>query len=335
MSRGYATTASGDGHWARVRCTLVEMEDTESGPQWRLTIIGDKVRVQLVCGRPLQCPFQGNLQHSLNVKALRATDIRFADRSLFFRSDCLSIHASPSAFLAHSPSLQTLIPAASDHTGGRGQTHQRQLSSTPQLDPIYLAFECRDAANCWNALLRSYAMPEIYGHNVEPRGLYRMWRQVSLTVMHGRNLGGTGKLAAADGFISATSPEDDRGESATEAPADAIVFCEIVLNGFTSGRTMFQRGEAGTRSEPPNWTWLEGFSFSDLPPFGVLLVRVWRYKKSAKYMLVGTVEIILNHFRRAQAMEGWYPVMLSVPSGNSIQVGDLKLKIRVDEWVDS
>ena len=272
------------------------------------------------------------MQHSLNVQVLRATDIRFADRSLFFRSDCLSIHAPPSAFLAHSPSLQTLIHTTSDHSGSHRRTHQRQPSNTPQLDPIYLAFENKDAANCWIALLQSYAKPELYGLNVNPGGLYRMWRQVKLTVMHGRNLGGFGKLASTEGLTTATSSaETDHGEGATDASADSLVFCEVLVDGFASGRTMFQRGEAGTRSDPPNWTWLESFSLSDLPPFGTLSIRVWRHKKSAKSTLVGAVEISLGHFRRAQAVEGWFPVMSSGSNGNGIQVGDLKLRVRVDE----
>ena len=271
------------------------------------------------------------MQHSLDVKALKATDIRFADLSLFFRSDCLSIHAPMAAFMAHSPSLQNLVPAAFDHVGGPRKTHRRQQSSTPQLEPIYLAFDCRDVANCWNALLRSYAKPEIYGLHVNPQGLYRMWRQVNLTVLHGRNLGGVGKLASNDGLTSGASLADaEGGEGSTEASADSLVFCEVVVDGFTSGRTMFQKGEAGTL---PNWTWLESFSFSDLPPFGIFSIRVWRFKKSSKSALVGTVDINLGHFPRAQVMEGWFPVMSSVTSGNSIQVGDLKLKMRVDECV--
>lgn len=43
MSRGYATTASSDGQWVRVRCTLAEMDGGRNGPQCRLTIIADKV----------------------------------------------------------------------------------------------------------------------------------------------------------------------------------------------------------------------------------------------------------------------------------------------------
>ena len=61
MSRAYATTASGDGQWVRVRCTLTEMEDTKNGPQWRLTIVGDKV-----CGE--FCP-EDNAYNVLHFRA--------------------------------------------------------------------------------------------------------------------------------------------------------------------------------------------------------------------------------------------------------------------------
>lgn len=234
--------------------------------------------------------------------------------------------------MAHSPSLQSLVPAVPDHVGGPRKTHRRQQSTAPQLEPIYLSFDCRDVANCWNALLRSYAKPEIYGLHVDARGLYRIWRQVNLTVMHGRNLGSIGKFAPDDGLASGAPLADtEREEGSTEAFADSSVFCEIVVDGFTSGRTTYRKGEAET---PPNWTWLENFIFSDLPPFGIFSIRVWR-KKKPKSTLVGTVDINLGHFPRAQAKEGWFPVMSSVPSGNGIHVGDLKLKMRVDECVES
>jgi hypothetical protein len=53
MTRGYATTASGDGQWVWVRCSLSEVDaDARAGPQCRLTIVtADKV-----CRHP--CPYE-------------------------------------------------------------------------------------------------------------------------------------------------------------------------------------------------------------------------------------------------------------------------------------
>ena len=332
MAPGYATTTSAAGQWVRVRCHLQD-DTTLDTCILTIVMIGEKVRHFPLSPPPfavLMDRLQGSLQHSLHVKMLRATDIRFADRSLFFRSDCLSIHARHGVFAAHSPSLQSLV-RPSDGVGQR-QRHRRQQSGGPVLDPIFLAFESKDAVNCWNALLRSYAQPEIYGCNVDQRGLYRMWRQVELTVLNGRNLGTAARLVSTDGLSSTTSIlEADRGDGPTEGSVDLEVFCEIVLDGFVSGRTTIKKGQAGSGMEPPNWTWHEGFTLSDLPPFDVLSIRVWREKKSSKPVLVGIVEVSLANFYRGQFVEGWFPVLYSVPGGNDIQVGDVRLKMKVDE----
>ncbi|EIW86712.1 hypothetical protein CONPUDRAFT_86670 [Coniophora puteana RWD-64-598 SS2] len=155
-------------------------------------------------------------------------------------------------------------------------------------------------------------------------GLYRMWRQVELTVVQGRNLGtakGVGIPEASSSVTTIVDP-DSRGEGDAN---DYDVLCEICLNGTVYGRTTLKKG-AGS----PEWH--EDFTFSDLPPFGTLEIAVLREKRlSLKSVLLGTIQVVLGNFRRHHLVEGWYPVLQSSNMPTRIQVGELRLKLRVDE----
>lgn len=74
-SNSAATSASvSAGSWRPVICKLIE-----DGPHSTLSIYGD----------------DNMLAHSVHVQRLTSTDIRSADRSLFFRHDVLGIHCAP------------------------------------------------------------------------------------------------------------------------------------------------------------------------------------------------------------------------------------------------
>lgn len=254
--------------------------------------------------------------------------MRLTDRSLFFRNDCLSIHAPQSAFMPHSPSLQNLVSSDIDRRRKNGKSSL--VGSL--LEPIYLSFDSRDAVNCWIALLRSYALPEIYGCEKTPGGLFRLWRQVSLTVMHAKNIGFNKKpISTETNLSSAQSLDPDPNQSSQDANVDSQMFCEIYYDNIIMGRTIYQKGQSGVDPDPTAWTWWETFVLSDLPPFGVLDVRIFRFRKTAKPALVGRVEISLSHYKRGHLMEGWFPVMTAVNNGSGVQNGNLRLKIHVDE----
>lgn len=162
----------------------------------------------------------------------------------------------------------------------------------------------------------------MYGQPYTPSddGLYRMWRQVELTVMQGRNLGHQKPFVDASAS-SLTLGEDSRMES---DPVDLDVFCEIRINDNVCGRTTVMKGIGS-----PDWH--ENFLFADLPPFEALEVLLWKEKRVVKPTLLGSIRIALTNFRRSEDVEGWFPVIQ--PSGilTGIQVGEIRMKLKVHE----
>ncbi|KAI0639415.1 Rho GTPase activation protein [Trametes polyzona] len=232
------------------------------------------------------------LYRSIYMYLLNHTDIRTVHRSLFERRNCIGIFSVA------------------------GQMR----GAAPTTEPLYIQFEDEETANTWLALLRSYAMPEVYGRWLSPEdgGLYRMWRQVDLTCIQGRNLGVTRPL----------SDEPSLAEQEIKLDADAVdmdVYCEIFVNGTLCGRTTVKKGIGS-----PDWH--ERFILPDLPPFENLEIVVWREKRLTKPVIIGTVAIVLVNFRRGEAVEGWFPV-LHGGQACSTQAGEMRLKIRVDEEI--
>ena len=142
-----------------------------------------------------------------------------------------------------------------------------------------------------------------------------MWRQVELTIIQGRNLGNN------------TTPLELNGDFNSEPDAtDFGVSCEIHLNDILCGRTTVKKGIGS-----PDWH--ESFTFSDLPPFETLDVLVWREKKLFRPAILGSVRVSLTNFRRGESVEGWFPVLHGGSIAGDVQVGELRLKLRVDESV--
>ncbi|KAI0322330.1 Rho GTPase activation protein [Amylostereum chailletii] len=236
------------------------------------------------------------LFQSIYVHLLNHTDIRQADRSLFLRDNCLGIHCSS----------------------------QQRWSATLTTEPVYLAFSSLDARNITMALLRSYAVPEVYGpSNTTEGGMYRMWRQVEVGCIQGRGFGSprTSSESSTVTGVSLDEPDNYEGDA-----VDLDLFCEIYYNNTLSGRTVVKKSVGS-----PDWH--EHFTFGDLPPFARLTVVLWREKKLTKPSVLGTVYITLANFRRGEYVEGWFPVLYGASSSSSIQVGQIRLKIKVDEEI--
>lgn len=194
---------------------------------------------------------------------------------------------------------------------------QRWLDTNVE-ETVFIKFPNSALLNSWLALLRSYAIPEIYGPNYAPSdgGLYRMWRQVQIEVNQARNLG-TSKPVDVVSDVASDS------EVATDG-VDMEVSCEIVIGDVLCGRTTIKKCTGSPE-------WHEQFTFGDLPPFGDLLVNVYREKKGAKPQLLGGVQVALVNCRRGEKIEGWFPAIYVDDSVNGSQIGELRLRLKVDE----
>lgn len=255
------------------------------------------------------------LFQTVYIHLLRQTDIHAADNSVFFRKDCIAIDSTEYVYVPFSYHAEPDVE----------YRNQRWVAgSTPE--PVYLQITKPALRNLWISLLRSYAVPEIYGRWLDrpntsgeemEGGSYRMWREIQLTVAQGRNLG-TSKV-----YDPSQNPDDIENEVELK---DIDVFCEIFLNNITCARTTHKKGLG-----LPEWH--ESFTFSDLPPFESLDIMVLREKKFLKPTILGKVTVDLLTFRRGELLEGWYPVQ-SVNSSSQLLLGELRLKVRVNECVN-
>lgn len=306
---------AGTGQWRSATCKLVEDEEA-----CLLNIYIDVSRKLLVLYTQVSsnadlCQQETMLHRTVYVDMLYHTDIRPVHRSLLDRRDCLGIFC-----VACVIAFPGIFSRADNTRYGTDKTSGQTWSPAPTAEPVILYFADPDMMKVWLALLRSYAMPEVYGRWLSPEdgGLYRMWRQVELTCLQGRNLGTSRPLS-----------EDTAGHEAdARSEGDAIdmdVYCEIFVNGCLSGRTTVKKGIGS-----PDWQ--ERFTFSDLPPFENLEIVVFRDKKLTKPTVVGTVTIVLVNFRRGEYVEGWFPVLYGGPT-SSVQAGEMRLRVKVDESV--
>ncbi|KAF8640418.1 hypothetical protein AX17_000084 [Amanita inopinata Kibby_2008] len=232
------------------------------------------------------------LYQTIFVHLLNQTAVRLVDNSLFFRKHCLGIY-SPS---------------------------DKRQTTAETNEPVFLQFGNADICGTWAVLLKSYAIPEVYGLkvNTSDGGSFRMWRQIELTVIQGRNLGNTRPNDSSIGF----EPEPEL--------TDFRVSCEILLNETVCGRTTPKKGSASP-------LWHETITISDIPPFKEsdhLEIRVWRERKTSKPSFLGSVRIALKFFPHT-VDQGWYPVLQNQKGALSIgtQAGELQLKLRVDQEI--
>ena len=150
-----------------------------------------------------------------------------------------------------------------------------------------------------------------------------MWRQVQIEVHQGRNLGSGSRTPSSGDFTnSPLSPDFDNAGNVDGVDMEAS--CELHIGDVLYGRTTVKKSMGAPE-------WHEQFVFGDLPPFGELVVDVFREKRVLKPQLIGSVQIPLGNFRRGEAVEGWFPVISMNQSVSGSLVGELRLKLKVDE----
>ncbi|KAH8835764.1 GTPase activating protein [Flagelloscypha sp. PMI_526] len=233
------------------------------------------------------------LFQTVYIHLLNQTDIRLADTSLFFRKNCIGIFSA----------------------GGQ------RWSSNQTIEPIYLHFPNSDLSYAWLALLRSYALPEIYGTWAYPEdgGAYRMWRRVELVVAQARNLASptrsdTHRKFPSDANAGRSHEVGGTSDIATEH-LDVEVSCEIRLNDVACGKSTTKKGFGHIE-------WHENFFL-----FGPSALRKLGYR------VFGIVKIPLKNFRRGDTVDGHFPILQEGSVSGDLQVGELRLKIRVDEEI--
>lgn len=292
--------SNGTAHWRAATCRLTEEED------------GCQLSVYIE---------ESLLYQGIYIYLLKATDIRPVDRSLFDKKDVLAIHTVPG---------------------------QRCITVSTN-EPVYIAFSNTESMYTWLTLLRSYAVPEVYGTMINPSegGLYRMWRQVEVHCISARDIGQTKHLAGSRSSeaipplpigpelsVSSSGSDSNGGwtSGVSDGSEDYDVWCEIWVNSMLCARTTAKK-----------WTvvpeWHESFLIGDLPPYENLQITVYKEKRgSTRCIAIGSVVVPLGTFQRGEHMEGWKPIVgananISTGSRSYNQVGEMRLKIKVDEEI--
>ena len=141
-----------------------------------------------------------------------------------------------------------------------------------------------------------------------------MWRRIELTIKEGRHF--SSPKINDDGLVDPTESE----------PTEMDIFCEIDVNNSTFGRTIVKTASG-------SFTMGAKFIFDDLPPFDKLQINVLREKRTAKPSVLGSITILLSNFRRGSELDVWYPVIGTGTALSGFQVGELRLSLKVDEFV--
>ncbi|KAK1247512.1 hypothetical protein MKX07_002421 [Trichoderma sp. CBMAI-0711] len=204
--------------------------------------------------------------------------------------------------------------------------------------PIYLAVDSRIDFEVWFALLRTFAVPDIFClddpqtdeiqdvadiEKDQPGEVFRMEKIVRVRVVEA-------KIKA-----NPSGPEWFSPERYGRAGPDPLVGCylaEVILDGEVRARTT-------TKMDTKNPFWREDCEFNDLPPIiqelSVVLKRVETgpegYSKpmTSQEIICGSVKIALNDLERGQGQEQWWPIL----DENQQNIGSMLIKVFHDEHV--
>lgn len=172
-----------------------------------------------------------------------------------------------------------------------------------------------------------------------------MWRQVEVHCISARDLDQTKHFAdlrpsearpslpVTQDLPFPSNGSDSNGNWApgmSDGSGDYDMWCEIWVNSMLCARTTVKRCTV-----TPEWH--ESFIIGDLPPYDNLQITLHKEKKgAARSITIGSVVVPLGTFQRGEYMEGWNPIVgantnVSTGSGFYTQVGEMRLKLKVDE----
>ncbi|KAK4066707.1 Ras-GAP domain-containing protein [Trichoderma simmonsii] len=203
--------------------------------------------------------------------------------------------------------------------------------------PVYLAVDSRIDFEVWFALLRTFAVPDIFClddpqtdeiqdvadiEKDQPGEVFRMEKIIRVRVIEAK--------------IKATpSVEWFSPEKCGRVGPDPLVgsyLAEVILDGEVRARTT-------TKMDTKNPFWREDCEFNDLPPIvqdlSIVLKRVDcgpdGYSKSASSpeIICGSVRIPLNDLERGQGQEQWQPIL----DEKQQNIGSMLIKVFHDEHV--
>ena len=222
---------------------------------------------------------------------------------------------------------------------------EQRCATASTNKPIYISFSNTENMYTWLTLLRSYAIPEVYGTTINPSegGLYRMWRQVEVHCISVRDLGQVKHLTDSpppqawpppaalerSSSLNGSNSNGSLASASSDGSGDYDVWCEIWVNSMLCARTTVKKCTV-----TPEWH--ENFLIGDLPPYDNLQITMYKEKRgSARSTAIGFVVVPLPNFQRGEYMEGWNPIIgaNSNLSGSYTQVGGMRLKVKVDESV--
>lgn len=212
------------------------------------------------------------------------------------------------------------------------------------LRPVYISLESRILFEVWFCLLRSFSIPEIYGHNhasVSARvegsntntDIFRVEKTLTIRVVEA-------KIRKPGAKTEALSP----GKQSNKAESDHSIgdyFAEVILDGEIRARTK-------TKTDTRNPFWREDCEFHDLPAYlprlsivlkknqqpevaahGFLSSSSIHVPNQTKEVVYGTVEIPIETLERGKDFESWYPII----DNQQEKLGEMFLKIRIEELV--
>lgn len=218
------------------------------------------------------------------------------------------------------------------------------------LRPVYISLESRLLFEAWFALLRAFAVPDLYGLDPTSRGrvyevtnlnsapkgeVFRVEKTVKVRITEARL---RSRTFAQEGNLM----ERQNKSIADPDPVVGNYFAEVILDGEVRGRTSI-------KFNTKNPFWREDCEFTDLPPslpyLSVVLKRIVGNTESFSHQLqatlglpktgqlsealCGAVDIPLHLLERGKDHEQW----LQVYDARQQSIGTMLLKVHHEEVV--